>query len=192
MTRKENAVDPKGTALFILTDASASMGGTKYNVTAAAVALLNDAVSPLGVPLEIGAFTERGSIGTVHFIIKKFSEKRSSENILSDYAKMRRELSQNADGDSIMWAYRRLIARPEERKILLVLSDGSPASDNPGDCWTYTNDVIAEVGKRVECYGIGIMDESVSHLYPEYSVLRHADELEQCLLDVVKKKIFTN
>jgi len=189
-TRKSETPDPKGTALFILTDASGSMCGEKYEVTAAAVALLNDAIQPLGIPTEIAAFTENSWSGCRHWIIKTFGENRSSDKIIEDYANISSDLAQNADGESIMWAYNRLRMRPEPRKILLVLSDGEPCCDNYGDCYTYTKSVIKHVGKNVECYGIGILDDSVEDLYPEYAVLKRSGELEKALLDVVKHKIF--
>ena len=189
--QKVDAIDPKGTALFILTDASGSMTGHKFEMTGAAVALLNEAVNPLGVPTYIAAFTERGSTGPQHYIIKDFDERRNSEDIITDYSRLCRSLKQNADGESIMWASKILMARPEPRKILLVLSDGQPAADNWGDCWTYTKDVIAHVGKHMECYGVGIMDTAVEHLYPEYTLIDDVDKLEAGLLDIIKKKVFT-
>jgi cobalamin biosynthesis protein CobT len=190
-TRKSAAPDPKGTALFILTDASGSMSGRKYPVTTAAVALLNDAVAPLGVPTEIAAFTENSRSGCEHYIIKKFNEHRKAEDIIEDYAKIEGELCQNADGESVMWAAKELAKRPEPRKILLVLSDGMPSADNYGDCDKYTKDVIQHVSKFVECYGIGIMSKAVARYYPEYTVIKDTKNLDQALLDVIKKKIFT-
>lgn len=189
--RKEMAPDPKGTALFILTDLSGSMSGTKLYMSTAAVALLNDTLLPLGVPVEIAAFTEDSDTGCQHYIIKEFNEKRSADDILRDYAKIAGEMCQNADGESIMWALDRLRARKEERKILLVLSDGSPAADNYGDCWTYTADAIAHASKFVECYGLGMEDDSVRDLYPESTVIDDVSKLEAALLDIIKAKIFT-
>jgi len=189
--RKVDAIDPKGTALFILTDASGSMAGHKFQVTAAAVALLNEAVNPLGVPTYIAAFSETRSTGPHHMIAKEFDEHRRSEDIITDYTKMIWSLKQNADGESIMWAANILKQRKEPRKILLVLSDGQPAADNPGDCWTYTKDAIAHVSKMgIECYGVGIMDETVKDLYPEYTLIKDVEQLEKGLLDIIKAKIF--
>lgn len=189
--RKEKRPDPKGTAVFLLTDASASMGTTKFFTTAAAVALLNDACSPLKIPMKIAAFTEKYG-GCEHFIVKEYDEKRSNEHIFSDYSNIHPRCYQNADGESVMWAATDLMARPEPRKILIVLSDGSPCADNYGDCYTYTKDVIAHVSKwpSLELYGIGILDSTVSELYPESVVLKRVNQLETCLLDLIKHKIF--
>jgi hypothetical protein len=190
-TRKENAADPRGCAVFVLVDASGSMSGRKFNVTAAAMALLNDACSPLGVPMKIAAFTER-TPNAMHYIVKEYAEKRSKLQIFDDCARITRKMAQNADGESVMWAAKDLVARSEARKILIVLSDGSPASDNGGDCYTYTRDVIAHVSKwrGLELYGIGVQDRSVEKLYPEHEVLENVGDLEHCLLRLIKRKIF--
>jgi len=165
------------------------MSGSKFSATAAAVSLLNDACSPLGIPIKIAAFTER-SPKCEHYIVKEYDQRVTNDSILSDYCKISQKLHQNADGESIMWAARDLILRPEERKILVVLSDGSPASDNAGDCFTYTVDVVAHWSKYMELYGIGILDSTVDRIYPESTVLKKTYELETCLLDLIKKKIF--
>jgi hypothetical protein len=189
--RKEMGADPKGCALFLLTDASGSMEGTKFHITGASVALLNEACSPLGVPMKIAAFTEKHP-NARHFVVKEFDERRTSDQIVEDYARIYPEMYQNADGESVMWAAKELMKRPEARKILIVLSDGCPSADNEGDCYTYTKDVIAHVHKwhGMELYGIGIRDDTVQYLYPEYQVLRKAEELEECLLKLIKRKIF--
>ena len=190
-TRKEQAPDPKGTAIFLLTDASGSMEGHKFYITAASVALLNDACSPLGIPMKIAAFTEEEPHAK-HFIVKEYGEKRSAELIIDDYVRINPHLYQNADGESILWAAKDLMTRPEPRKILIVLSDGCPAADNGGDCYTYTKDVIEHVNKwaGLELYGIGIMDDTVKELYPECEVLDNPKRLEACLLNLIKTKIF--
>jgi cobalamin biosynthesis protein CobT len=139
--------------------------------------------------MKIAAFTEKRPMPR-HYIVKEYDERRGADDIIQDYGNIYGKLWQNADGESIMWAFKDLILRPEQRKILIVLSDGSPSSDRGGDCFTYTKDVIAMASKHVETYGIGIMDDSVQRLYPEYTVLNRAEELESCLLDLIKTKIF--
>jgi cobaltochelatase CobT len=41
-------------------------------------------------------------------------------------------LKENIDGEALVWAYKRILARPEHRRILMVISDGAPV-DDPGD-----------------------------------------------------------
>jgi hypothetical protein len=190
--RKELATNPKGTALFLLTDASGSMqNADKFEVTGAAVALLNDACSPLGIPLKIAAFTERYPQCS-HFVVKEYDERRTPEAIIDDYTRIEKELYQNADGESVMWAATDLIQRKEARKILIVLSDGQPSADNEGDVYTYTKEVVKAVAKwpNMEVYGIGILSDAVKDFYHEYTVLNDVHKLEECLINLVKTKIF--
>lgn len=183
------------TAVTVLVDMSGSMNGswggsgTKYDCAAAAAAALNDAISVNGFPLEIIGFTERGSTGPQHFIYKTFDNRVTSENIMGQFNRHRGRAYQNSDGESIIFAFNRLIVRKEKRKVLITLSDGQPACDNPGDAYTYTKDVVEFVSKHVDTYGIGIRTDAVKEFYPEYTVLRNPDELEKCLLEVVTTKI---
>ena len=73
---------------------------------------------------------------------------------------------------------------------MIVLSDGQPASSNMGDCWTYTKSVIEQAERYIECYGIGIKNRAVEDLYKESTVINHTRELEEALMDVVKRKVF--
>jgi len=70
-------------------------------------------------------------------------------------------------GDAIAYASARLLQRKEHRKVLLVLSDGSPCGrDHKGDIRTYTKNVIRDAELRgVDVYGVGIMDMNVRKFY---------------------------
>lgn len=189
--RKEDAISTDGIAVFLLGDASGSMSGREYDVMSASCTLLSESIAPLGIPHKIAVFTESAPKAR-HFVIKEWDERRNREDMIDDYCLAEGEMCQNADGESVMWAYRELMKRPEPRKLLIVMSDGQPSADARGDCWTYTKDVVEMVSKQVECYGIGIMSDAVSDFYPEYVVLDKVSELEECLLNVIKQKIFTN
>jgi cobaltochelatase CobT len=73
-------------------------------------------------------------------------------------------LKENIDGEALIWAYRRLVARPEARKILMVISDGAPVDDstlsvNSGHYLErHLRQVIGEIegGGPVELIAIGI------------------------------------
>lgn len=189
--RKTPVSDPKGTALFLLTDMSGSMSeDNKMGVTGAAITLMNEAIQPLGVATEIAGFTDNLGDGPTHILVKEFHEKPTPEEILKRYESGWAAMSQNADGESVMWALSRLMKRKEERKILIVLSDGEPASARCGNICEYTREAVAYASKHVECYGIGILSGEVQEYYPEYVVLDNAEQLEACLLSVVKRKIF--
>ncbi|WEU67325.1 DNA polymerase III subunit alpha [Xanthomonas phage JGB6] len=49
-------------------------------------------------------------------------------------------MANNVDGESVEIAGRRLLQRKESRKIMIVMSDGSPAADGDGHCWTNTQE----------------------------------------------------
>jgi cobalamin biosynthesis protein CobT len=188
-TRKEKAIDTKGTAIFVLADISGSMlEDDKFNIMPAAVALLNDACSPLGIPMKIAAFTERGEV--THYIIKEYNEVQTGMETLDYFGRTYKYASMNTDGESILWAFNDLMKRTEERKILIVISDGMPCSHAEGDAGAYTADVVSQCSKYCEIYGIGLLTNSVKEFYSEYTVLKKATDLEQCLLEVVKTKIF--
>lgn len=186
--RTQDQLDTKNTAIFLLTDASGSMCGSPYETTAAAAALMNEALQVISIPLMIASFTENRS-HLVSTVIKDWTQRVSHDTILSRYTEEESALHMNADGDSVMWAYGELMRRSEDRKILIVLSDGEPCAARRGDAYTHLKKVIPEVSKRVECYGIGIMSYAVSHFYPEYTVLNDTSQLQQCLLNVIKTKI---
>jgi cobalamin biosynthesis protein CobT len=99
-------------------------------------------------------------------------------------------LCNNDDGAAIMWAHSRLIRNKAKRKIMIVLSDGSPACQQ-ADAMPFTQKVVKEIEQKspVELYGIGIMDDNVRRIYRDWKVIRDASELETALLSVVKDKI---
>ena len=65
--------------------------------------------------------------------------------------------------EALLWATQELCRQPESRKILVVLTDGSP--DNPITC----RQAVAEASRFIEIYGIGIWDDSIVKLLPDTS-----------------------
>lgn len=90
----------------------------------------------------------------------------------------------NRDGECVLWAAKRLADRPEQRKVLIVGSDGQPSGATYGFLEEkYLADVVQKIlGAGIEVIGIGIMDESVKDYYPNYVVLNQADELPGVLM----------
>jgi hypothetical protein len=181
------------TAVTVLTDNSGSMAGDKFAHAARAGIMLSEAMQKVGVPVELLSFSE-GASGPFHAVVKGFNERIGHEHILVNrYAQCSQWMAQNSDGESIQWAYNRLYKRPEKRKVLIVLSDGSPAAYNGthGAEYGYTQMVIKNIEENtpVEIYGIGIMDNNVERLYKEHKVLNNSSELENMLLGLVKQKV---
>lgn len=99
----------------------------------------------------------------------------------------------NIDGESVIAAALRLAQRPEDKKILLVLSDGAPAyvvdEDRPSP-EQRTRDAVEMVeAMGIRTIGVGIMDGSVRYFYPRHVVLRNINELGKTVLDEVAKQI---
>lgn len=191
--KKKTAALELDTAVTVLTDNSGSMCGEKFAHAARAGIMLNEAMSKIGVPIELLSFSEDHD-GPVNIIVKSFMDRTNNEAELVDrYAHCACWMEQNSDGESIMWAFDRLRQRKEKRKVLIVLSDGSPAAYNGSYHAEYdhTKHVIKTIEEksRVEIYGIGIMDHNVEKLYKEHKVLKHASELENMLLGLVKSKL---
>jgi len=176
-------------AVCVLGDASGSMGGEKYAHMAQAAILLNDALGVLRIPTELLTFSDRGRQQRIA-IIKHYGERLGREQLVDRYCDNAHYMSSNADGEAIMYAYSRLIAQKNKRKILIVLSDGQPASSR-GDADAHTREVVQQIQKegKVEIYGIGIMDRNVARIYKDYSTIQNAQELEGALINVIKTKI---
>ena len=177
------------TCIHVLTDWSGSMTGSKMQYAADASGRLVwvfDRV--LKVPVQLAAFTNgqsRCDIG----LIKKFSDRSiSPEQIATNFAKFYEHTSANNDADSVMWAYRQLLKRKEERKILLVLSDGAPAGAWKGSSHANLTHVTKEIEKEgeVELYGVGICSQAVKNYYTKYRVLNDESEINKTLFEIIK------
>ncbi len=172
----------------VLGDGSGSMGRTKYTSMAASMMLLQEAVKPLGVPYELMSFTDlrRGRIN----IFKTFRGKVSGDRLLDSILDAGKVRNNNADGEAILFAYSRLIEQRTARRVLLVLSDGSPASRRPGADY-HAKEVIKHIERegKIEIYGVGIEDDNVKRLYKDWQVIKSSTELEKCLLDLIKNRI---
>ena len=185
--RKNNPIVTKDSAIFVLGDASGSMRGLPYTSLAASYLILNEATSKLGIPAEYTLFSERSV--PEYFLIKKFNERVSGEQIIARMGHCESYMGNNPDGEALIWAARRLLSRPEKRKILLVLSDGQPATRALGDAHTHLIKVAAEVSKRVDLFGIGLMTDSVKDFYNQYVIVNDPNELDKMFLNILRKKI---
>jgi cobaltochelatase CobT len=93
-------------------------------------------------------------------------------------------LKENIDGEALEWAYRRIMARPEQRRVLMVISDGAPVDDstlsvNPANYLEkHLRDVIAMIEKRkvVELAAIGI-GHDVTRYYNRAITITDAEQL---------------
>jgi cobaltochelatase CobT len=108
-------------------------------------------------------------------------------------------LKENIDGEALEWAHRRMNARPESRKILMVISDGAPVDDstlslNPANYLEkHLRDVIAMVEKRsqVELLAIGI-GHDVTRYYERAVTITDVEQLAGAMTEQLAALFDTN
>ncbi len=147
----ERDIEFKDTVVTLLLDNSGSMRGRPISIAAISADVLARTLERCGVKTEILGFTTRawkggqsreawlangkpGNPGRLndlrHILYKKADEpwRRARKNL----GLMMREglLKENIDGEALLWAHSRLLARPEDRRILMVISDGAPVDDS--------------------------------------------------------------
>lgn len=183
--KREKDTEFRDTVVTLLLDNSGSMRGRPISIAAICADVLSRTLERCGVKVEILGFTTRawkggraredwlaqgraqqpGRLNDLRHIIYKKADapmRRTRDNL----GLMMKEglLKENIDGEALEWAHRRMTARPEARKILMVISDGAPVDDstlsvNPANYLEkHLRDVIAMVEKRraVELLAIGI------------------------------------
>ncbi|MGX7952181.1 cobaltochelatase subunit CobT [Tsuneonella sp. HG249] len=147
----ERETEFKDTVVTLLIDNSGSMRGRPISIAAISADILGRTLERVGVKTEVLGFTTRawkggqsreawlaegkpaqpGRLNDLrHIIYKKADEpwRRSRRNL----GLMMREglLKENIDGEALLWAHERLLARTEDRRILMVISDGAPVDDS--------------------------------------------------------------
>ena len=183
--KQEEDTEFRDTVVTLLIDNSGSMRGRPIMVAAVCADILARTLERCGVKVEILGFTTRawkggqaredwlkagkpaapGRLNDLRHIIYKSADhpwRRARKNL----GLMMREglLKENIDGEALIWAHHRLIARPEQRRILMVISDGAPVDDstlsvNSGHYLErHLRTVINEIETRspVELIAIGI------------------------------------
>lgn len=183
------------TAVTVLVDVSGSMSGEKLACASQAACLLTNALAKaLRVPTEVIAFSfGRGvQVG----IVKAFEHPIASDADIAGgiWTTYRMSHGGNDDANALMFAYKRLLQRKEQKRMLIVLSDGSPADDpnggDPDNALTQVTDSIRN-RKLVELYGIGIMDRNVQRYYGKNAkTVTHLKDLEHVLIDTLRDNVF--
>ncbi len=149
--KAETDIEFKDTVVTLLIDNSGSMRGRPISIAAVSADILARTLERCGVKVEILGFTTRawkggrsreewlargkpmhpGRLNDLLHIVYKTADvpwRRARRNL----GLMMKEglLKENIDGEALLWAHQRLIARPEERRILMVISDGAPVDDS--------------------------------------------------------------
>jgi cobaltochelatase CobT len=203
--KREKDTTFRDTCVTLLLDNSGSMRGRPIMVAAMCADILGRTLERVGVKTEILGFTTRawkggqarekwlaagkppqpGRLNDLRHIIYKSADepwRRAKRNL----GLMMREglLKENIDGEALTWAHNRIIARPEQRKIMMVISDGAPVDDstlsvNAGNYLEqHLRRVIEEIETRssVELTAIGI-GHDVTRYYRKAVTIVDAEQL---------------
>ena len=208
--KKEKDLEFKDTVVSLLIDNSGSMRGRPITIAALCADILSRTLERCSVKVEILGFTTKnwkggksreawnknkkmknpGRLNDLRHIIYKSADtqwRQSKKNL----GLMLKEgiLKENIDGEAIMWAYNRLKKRKEERKILMVISDGAPVDDstlsvNSGDYLEkHLKKVVkfVENKKDIEILAIGI-GHDVSRYYSRAIKITDVQELGDVMI----------
>ena len=184
-------------AITVLVDMSGSMGGSKVQYALASTLLVNEVCSTLNIPIEILGFTDGYmpgmDIAPVMFVYKNFSDlKIDNERIKGCFSTSSLYMYGNPDGENILWAHNRLVRRKEKKKLLIVMSDGSPAASKSSvGLESFTLKAIREIenSKLVDIYGLGLCSNSVEYFYKARSVVNVPEDIPSKLLELIERKI---
>ncbi len=207
----ERDTEFRDTVVTLLIDNSGSMRGRPISIAAISADILARTLERCGVKTEILGFTTRawkggqaredwlaagrppmpGRLNDLgHIVYKKADEpwRHAKRNL----GLMMREglLKENIDGEALLWAHNRLIARPEDRRIMMVISDGAPVDDSTlsvnhgGYLEQHLRKVIEMIETRspVQLVAIGI-GHDVTRYYRRAVTIMDADQLGGTMIE---------
>jgi cobaltochelatase CobT len=207
----ERDTEFRDTVVSLLIDNSGSMRGRPIAIAAICADILARTLERVGVQSEVLGFTTRawkggqsreqwladgrppspGRLNDLRHIVYKRADEpyRHAKRSLG---LMMREglLKENIDGEALLWAHNRLIARPEERRILMVISDGAPVDDSTASAnggaylERHLRQVIEWIEKRstVELVAIGI-GHDVTRYYSRAVTIMDAEQLGGVMIE---------
>ena len=203
--KQEKEMDFRDTVVTLLIDSSGSMRGRSITIAAMCADILGRTLERCSVRVEILGFTTRawrggqsrekwiaankppspGRLNDLRHIIYKAADDTWHRTRRNLGLMMREELlKENIDGEALIWAHNRLVVRPEERKVLMVISDGLPVDNstllvNPSNYLEqhlkYAIDMI-ESKSPVQLIAIGI-GHDVTHHYRRAVTITDAEQL---------------
>ena len=209
--KREKDTNFKDTVVTLLLDNSGSMRGRPIMVAACCADILARTLERCGVKVEILGFTTRawkggqsreawlaagkpagpGRLNDLRHIVYKRADapwRRSKRSL----ALMMREglLKENIDGEALAWAHNRILGRPEQRRILMMISDGAPVDDSTlsvnSGCYLerHLRQVIEEIETKspVELIAIGI-GHDVTRYYRRAVTITDPSELAGAMTD---------
>jgi cobaltochelatase CobT len=209
----------RDTIVSLLIDNSGSMRGRPIAIAAVCADILARTLERVGVASEILGFTTRawkggqsreawlaaarppkpGRLNDLRHIVYKRADE-PYRHARRNLGLMMREglLKENIDGEALLWAHQRLIARPEERRILMVISDGAPVDDSTASAngGTYLERHLRqaiswiELKSPVELVAIGI-GHDVTRYYRRAVTIMDAEQLGGAMIEQLAR-LFEN
>tara|TARA_B100000795_G_C22804409_1_gene443906 strand:+ start:571 stop:2340 length:1770 start_codon:yes stop_codon:yes gene_type:complete len=209
--KEETEKDFKNTVVSLLIDSSGSMRGRSISLAAICADIIGSTLERCSIKTEVLGFTTKnwkggeskklwlangspgnpGRLNDIRHIIFKNAD-NSWRRARRYFGVMLREglLKENIDGEALSWSFQKLLKRPEERKILIVISDGAPVDDSTlssnhplfldDHLRTIINSI--EEDNKIELLAIGI-GHDVSKYYKRAITINRAEELGEVLLE---------
>jgi cobaltochelatase CobT len=198
--------DTTNVAVQLLIDLSGSMSGQKIKLARQAALAIGESLHALNIAFEVTGFQTGSNYEIQSELSKMTKDDLKRFNRFGETLELRvfksfdcTSLSgiseahsggANADGESLIWAAKRLMQRSEKRKIMLVFSDGQPAYGG-ADHQILAGDLKRVVGLLtklgVETLGFGIQTSDVSIFYPKYVVVTDINKLPRIVMGEVAK-----
>jgi len=209
-SRKQESTS-KDVAVELVVDASGSMSGSKIHTASQAAFALSAVLDRIGIKNEVICFTTKelgcspsevskssAAIGrsysrmeALYMPILKGYEERMTTDVKERFGWLpnTRILRSNVDGESVEIAARRLMARREAGKIMLVLSDGYPAAaGNSADLNRHLKQKVKDIAASgVKVVGIGIQSDAVRQFYPKSLVLNNVEDLPSVVIKELRQ-----
>jgi cobaltochelatase CobT len=213
--KQETETNFKDTVVTLLIDNSGSMRGRSISLAAICTDIIGSTLERCQIKTEVlgfttkhwkggdskqlwisnGSYSSPGRLNDIRHIIYKSAD-NSWRRSRKYFGAMLREglLKENVDGEALAWSHDRLLKRPEERKILIVISDGAPVDDstlssNREDFLdNHLREIIRKIEKDspIELQAIGI-GHDVTKYYKNALTINRAEELGEVLLDELTK-----
>lgn len=209
--KRETETDFRDTVVTLLIDNSGSMRGRPITIAAISADIISRTLERCGVKVEVLGFTTKEWKGGLSYKQWVKDGKPPRAGRLNDlrhivyksadmhYRKAARQfglmlkdgiLKENIDGEAILWACDRLLARPEQRRILMVISDGAPVDDSTLSVNSsnyldqHLREVIAHVENRlpIELLAIGI-GHDVTRYYQRAVTISDIDKLGETMTE---------
>ena len=217
--KQETENNFKDTIVSLLIDNSGSMRGRSISLAAICTDIIGSTLERCQIKTEVLGFTTKnwkggdskqkwikqgsqmnpGRLNDIRHIIYKSAD-NSWRRARKHFGTMLREglLKENIDGEALIWSHERLISRNEDRRILIVISDGAPVDDstlsanNEEYLDNHLKKVIFEIenDSPIELQAIGI-GHDVTKYYKNAITINRAEELGEVLLDQLTK-LFKN